>query len=470
MADPKINLPHNWKARPYQEPLFNAIIKQNVKRAVCVWHRRAGKDSCSINLIAVLAHMQSHFPVGTWWHCLPSFQQGRRVVWEGIDREGRRIIDQAFPSEIVESRNETNMQIKLKNGSVYQVVGSDNFDALVGTNPIGIIFSEYSLANPRAWDYVRPILAENGGIAIFIYTPRGKNHGYSLYNMAKSNPEWFCDRLTVEDTQAIPMSIVEEERKAGMEEALVQQEFYVDFSAAIVGSYYGDLIQKLHENKSIEDFDFTPNDINTHWDLGISDSTAIWFWKVGTDGEPEIVDCYQAHGLPISHYVKVIESKGYGYVRHWLPHDAQARSLATGMSIMEQLRDQGVPVAISPRLSLQDGIQAVRSVLVNPIKIHKTNCKQGVDALEAYHREYDEDTKTFKDKPVHDWSSHYSDAFRYMSLSIKAATRMTGVYQQQKLEMQKKQNEESRIKLPTMDELWAVREASMNTSFRPHIH
>jgi hypothetical protein len=460
-----ISLPHLWKARPYQEPLFNAVLQEGKKRACCVYHRRAGKDSMSINLLAVLSQLR----VGTYWHCLPSFQQGRRVVWEGIDKQGRRIIHQAFPEEIVESRNETNMSIKLKNGSVYQVVGSDNFDALVGSNPIGVVFSEYSLANPLAWDYVRPILAENGGWAIFIYTPRGKNHGFSLYNMARNNPEWFCDRLTVEDTQAIPMSIVEEERKSGMEEALLRQEFNVDFSAAVVGSYYADLIQKLYENESICNFDFDYSGVNTHWDLGISDSTAIWFWKLDEKGDPLVIDSYQAHGLPIAHYVKVIEAKGYNYVRHWLPHDAQARSLATGMSIMDQLRDQGVPVAISPKLSLQDGIQAVRAVLTSPIRIHKTNCKQGLDALEAYHREYDEVTKTFKDKPAHDWSSHYADGFRYLSLSIKTAIRLTSQYERDRMERMKKKDEPI-IKLPTMEELWQIRESEFGSNgYRPRI-
>jgi phage terminase large subunit len=456
-----VTLPNQWAARPYQFPLFNAILKEGKKRAACVWHRRAGKDSCAINLLAVLSQMR----VGTWWHCLPSFQQGRRVVWEGIDKQGRRIIEQAFPSELVESKNETNMQIKLKNGSVYQVVGSDSFDSLVGTNPIGVIFSEYSLADPRSWDYVRPILAENDGLAIFIYTPRGKNHGWSLYNMASANPEWFCERLTVEDTQAIPMAIVEEERKAGMEEALLKQEFYVDFTAAIVGSYYADLIHKMYENGAICDFEFDTHGINTHWDLGISDSTAIWFWRVGADGEPEIIDAYQAHGLPISHYVKVLEAKGYHYVRHWLPHDAQARTLATGMSVMEQMRDQGLPIAISPRLSIQDGIQASRSVLMSPIKVHKTNCKQGLDALEAYHREYDEVTKMFKDKPAHDWSSHYADSFRYMALSIKAATRMTRTFEQKRMD-DLKDKSAPKILLPTLDEMWSIRERELGKGFR----
>jgi phage terminase large subunit len=450
-----ISLPNQWSAREYQKPFFRAVLQDGIKRACMVWHRRAGKDSASVNLLAVLSQMR----VGTWWHCLPSFQQGRRVVWEGIDRQGRRIIEQAFPDALVESKNETNMAIKLRNGSIYQVVGSDNFDALVGTNPVGVVFSEYSLADPRAWDYVRPILAENDGIAIFIYTPRGKNHGYHLYNMARTNPSWFCELLTVNDTQAIPMTVVEEERAAGMPEDLIRQEFYCDFTAAVVGSYYADLLQALADRGGIYNFDYSLEGINTHWDIGISDSTAIWFWKVGPDGQTQIIDTYEAHGLPISHYVEVIKNKPYKYVRHWLPHDAQARTLATGTSIMEQLRDLGMPIAISPKLSIEDGIQAARAVLMSDIEFHKKNCQKGLDALEQYRREYDEGTKVFKKTPLHDWSSHFADAFRYLAISVRAAKSLTKSYESRRTSDMK--YDTPKIILPTMDDLWRFNDQNM---------
>jgi hypothetical protein len=447
----RISLPNQWKAREYQEPFFKAVLKDGIKRACLVWHRRAGKDSVSINLLAVLSQMR----VGTYWHCLPSFQQGRRVVWEGIDKQGRKITEQAFPEAIVESRNETNMSIKLKNGSIYQVVGSDNFDALVGTNPVGVIFSEYSLADPRAWDYVRPILAENEGIAIFIYTARGKNHGYKLRMMAENNPKWFFQILTVDDTKAISAEAVQEERDAGMPEDLVQQEYYCDFAAAVVGSYYADILQKLTLRGGQYDFDISMHGVNTHWDIGVSDSTAIWFWKIGENGKLQIIDCYEAHGLPISHYVEVLKNKPYKYVRHWLPHDAKARTLTTGSSIVEQMRAQNLPIALSPKLSIQDGIQAVRLVLMGDIEFHKSNTQKGFDALEQYRREYDEVTKMFKQKPEHDWSSHYADAFRYLALSAKVAMGLT--------ENAERKREESlitqpyvKIVLPTMDDMWKI--------------
>jgi phage terminase large subunit len=164
--------------------------------------------------------------------------------------------------------------------------------------------------------------------------------------------------------------------------------------------------------------------------------------------------------------VEAIKARGYNYIRHWLPHDAQARSLATGMSIMEQLRDQGIPVAISPRLSLEDGIQATRAVLQQPIRIHETNCRKGVEAMEAYHREYDEVNKTFKPKPFHDWSSHFADGFRYMALTLKSAIKMNSKFIDSRIS---DLTPKPTIILPTMDELWAMKEKEMGKGMRARI-
>ncbi len=168
--------------------------------------------------------------VGVYWHMLPLNTQARKVVWDAIDREGRRVIDQVFPLPLRKSVNSTEMKIELWNGSIWQCVGSDNYNALVGSNPVGVVFSEYSLADPASWDFIRPILAENGGWALFIYTPRGKNHGYTLYNTALA-AGWFVQKLTVDDTKAVPLGVIEEERRAGMSESMIQQEFYCSFEA-----------------------------------------------------------------------------------------------------------------------------------------------------------------------------------------------------------------------------------------------
>ena len=238
-----IRFPHRWRRRPHQARLWH-FLEQAIapvpsggeppgRRAVAVWHRRAGKDSLAVNFAACAALRR----VPNYWHMLPTARQGRKVVWEAIDGTGRRLIDQAFPPAIRESKSEEDMLIRLIGGSTWQVVGSDNFDRLVGANPAGVVFSEWALADPRAWEYVRPILAENGGWALFIYTPRGRNHGAALFDMARRTPGWFAERLTVNETGVIAPGVIEDERRSGMADELIRQEYYCSFEAALVGSY-----------------------------------------------------------------------------------------------------------------------------------------------------------------------------------------------------------------------------------------
>lgn len=221
----EVEIPNEWNPRKYQRDLWKYLCNGG-KRAVAIWHRRAGKDSLSLNWTAKAMLNR----VGVYWHMLPLNTQARKVVWDAIDKKGRRVIDQVFPVPLRKSVNSQEMKIEFWNGSIWQCVGSDNYNALVGSNPVGVVFSEYSLADPAAWDFIRPILAENGGWALFIYTPRGQNHGYTLYNNAIA-AGWFAQVLTVEDTQAIDLSVVDEERRAGMPEAMIQQEFYCSFDA-----------------------------------------------------------------------------------------------------------------------------------------------------------------------------------------------------------------------------------------------
>lgn len=391
------------------------------KRAVWVVHRRAGKDNTLLNQIAKMSQRR----VGTYWHMLPTNRQGRKVVWDGIDRHGRRIIDQAFPKAMREGKaNSTEMKINLKNGSVIQIVGSDSYDSLVGSNPIHVTFSEWPLTKPSAWEFIRPILRENEGTAGFIYTPRGKNHGWKLLQVAKGNPAWFCQVQSILDTKALSLEDINEERQDGMPEELIQQEYYCSFEVSNAGSYYGAMIGELEAKELITTFPFSTDDVFTHWDIGFTDSTAIWFWKFRPDGGVDVIDCYEAHGLQVNHYVEVLHSKPYNYKYHFLPHDSNdARfKYATGLTIKEQLKAVLPNVKITPKLSKEDGIQAARVLLspTNRTRIHKGNCKAGLEALEHYHREYNEDTRTYSKEPEHDWSSHYADAFRYLAVSVEA--------------------------------------------------
>ncbi len=205
-----VTLPYNFTPRDYQLPMWD-YFQNGGNGGVCVWHRRSGKDLNGIHMCAAKAMQR----VGLYWHLLPTYQQGRKIVWNGMDRDGRPFID-AFPPELIDGvPKQQDMSIRLVNGSIYQVVGTDDVDRLVGTNPVGCIFSEYSLHDPAAWNYIRPILAENGGWALFIYTARGRNHGYRLFEMASKNERWFCQRLTVDDTGVVPQQLIDDERAEG---------------------------------------------------------------------------------------------------------------------------------------------------------------------------------------------------------------------------------------------------------------
>ena len=228
MSSTHLTIPNEWRPLAHQHPLYRQFGHgKRFQRGCAVWHRRAGKDSVALNLTV----RDMFRRVGTYWHLFPEQTQARRAIWNGIDRQGRRIIDQVLPPEVRRRTSGQEMLIETVNGSVWQMAGSDNFDSLVGSNPVGVVFSEWSLANPEAWEYIRPILVENDGWALFIYTPRGRNHGYGTYTRALEAEGWFCERLTVEDTGLILPEQIEDERRAGMSEGKIRQEFFCSFEA-----------------------------------------------------------------------------------------------------------------------------------------------------------------------------------------------------------------------------------------------
>lgn len=226
----QVKVPHNFSCRPYQVPIWNAIVKEGKNRAVVVWHRRSGKDKTFINILTTKMCQRR----GVYYYFLPTYGQGRKILWDGMDKSGFKFLDH-IPSDLIVKKNDTEMKIEIVNGSILQVVGTDNFDSIMGTNPIGCVFSEYSLQDPKAWEFIRPILLENDGWAIFNFTPRGQNHAKDLYDMARMNDDWFCQLLTVNDTtdhdckRLITDDMLDAERLSGMSETLIQQEYYCNF-------------------------------------------------------------------------------------------------------------------------------------------------------------------------------------------------------------------------------------------------
>lgn len=419
----EITIPYKFTPRDYQIPLISCIDR-GYKRAVCIFHRRAGKDKTLINLITKEALKR----VGVYYYLFPTYKQGRKIIWQGIDKAGMKFTDH-IPEEIRKRTNDQEMMIELKNGSIIQIIGTDDIDRIVGTNPVGCVFSEYSLQNPKAWDLLRPILAENEGWAVFNYTPRGKNHGYELYEMAKNNPKWFAQILTVDDTKAISQEAIEEERLAGMDEDLIQQEFYCSFEAAIQGAYYAKQINKANEDGRITNVPYVENlPVYTVWDLGVGDSTAIWFVQL-VNQEIRIIDYYEAQGEGLPYYAKVLDEKGYKYGGHYAPHDIQVREMGSGLSRLETARSLGINFQVVKNISIDDGINAARTIF-NRCWFDKEKTKQGVNCLVNYHKEYDEKRKEYKNIPYHDWSSHGADAFRYLAIQFGNKGNTTSIFNQ----------------------------------------
>jgi len=418
-----LDLPNEWEARDYQAPLFNYMFEGGLdrKRAACVWHRRGGKDSCCLQLSAVSSQMR----VGTIWHMLPTLKQGRRVIWDGIDRDGRRMIDQAFPKamrQVDNPINNSDMQIRMRNGSIYQVVGSDNYDSLVGTNPIGVIFSEYAVADPKAWDYIRPILAENGGWALFIYTPRGKNHGKKLFDMAQGNPRWHASMLTVEDTfrpdgtHVIGPDIIAEERNEGMSEEKILQEYFCSFEAGMEGAFYTLELNQAEQEGRIGQFPHDPGkQVQTWWDIGFRDATSIIFTQRGDDGKPVIIDYLEERNKALDAWIRDVRSLPYDYDEHNGPHDLENTDWTTGKTRREFASALDFNFDIVPKLPVQDGIDASRAI-IRVARFNEPKVGRLLDGLYSYQREYDDRLQIFRDKPFHNWASHPADAMRYLSV------------------------------------------------------
>ncbi len=403
-----------FKPRSYQLPLCKTFEEGKLKRMLVLWPRRAGKDICAFNLMVRAAIRM----IGVYYYIFPTYSQARKVIWDSITNTGDRFLDY-IPKELVAGTNSQEMKIKLINGSIIQLVGSDNIDAIVGTNPRGIIFSEYALQDPRAYQFLRPIILANNGWALFISTVRGKNHLFEMFEIARNNPEtWFSQKLTVEDTGHISLHDIEAEKAEGlMSEDLIQQEYYNSFELGVEGSYYAKYLDKMRVKGQIGVVPWENGfKVNTVWDLGVRDSTTIiWYQVIGQT--IRIIDCYENSKVGLDHYVKVIQQKPYIYNKHIAPHDIKVREFTSGMARIDAARNLGIIFTTAPDLSIMDGIESVRSSF-NRIWIDEVKCRTLIKSLENYRQEYDSKRKVYKPYPLHDWSSHFADCMRYLCISL----------------------------------------------------
>lgn len=415
----KITLPNSWRPRPYQRAAWS-YLENGGLHAELIWHRRSGKDEICLHRTACAAFER----VANYWHMLPLAVQVRKAIWEAVNpHTGKRRIDEAFPHELRATTREDQMLIKFVNGSSWQALGSDNFNAMVGSPPAGIVYSEWALANPSARAYLRPILAENKGWQVFITTPRGKNHAHTTFTAAQKTVGAFAQRLTALETGVFTPEALEAERQsyigdygADMGQALFEQEYLCSFDAAILGAFYGAEMKRAHEEGRITHVPYDPGlPVFTIQDIGFTDDTVILFFQV-LRGEIRIIDCYDGAGHGVEHYAEVMKGKPYTYGAHWLPHDAQARTMvAAGRTVVEQYRDCGIsPIHVLPnKQTEQQGILSVRKLFPN-LWIDAGQ-EILIEAITQFQREWDDDRKCFKDAPKRDWTNHFADALRYLS-------------------------------------------------------
>lgn len=404
---------NRFQPRWYQVPIMDAIINKSYKRIVAIMPRRSGKDMVAWNICI----RECISKVCVIYYIFPTYSQAKKVIWDSVTNTGVRILDY-IPEELIESKNSQEMKIRFCNGSLLQLVGSDNIDSLMGTNPQGCVFSEYALQDPRAYQFIRPILTANNGWALFITTPRGKNHLWEMYNIALSSPEWFAYKLTVDDTKHISQEAIDRERADGlMSEDLIQQEYYTSFTLGVEGSYYSKYIDRMKLNGQIGIVPWEScAKVHTAWDIGVRDSTSIIFFQV-IGQTVRIIDCYEKSKEGLEHYIGVINSKPYLYGRHIAPHDIRVKEFGSGMTRIEKAKQLGINFVVSNEVSIMDGIESCRSAF-SKIWIDEVKCATLIKSLENYRQEYDAKKKVYKSVPLHDIYSHFCDSFRYLCVSL----------------------------------------------------
>ena len=394
--------------------VFQDFHDRQERWAVIVAHRRCGKTVAVLNdtIHRALTEGKEN---AQYAYIAPYYAQAKSIAWSYLLR---------FTEPVRKQANQSELWVELINGAKIRLFGGDNPDALRGNYLDGVVLDEMADMKPRLWgEIVRPLLADRLGWATFIGTPKGHNGFYEIFSKAEQQQNWYVKVLRASQTKILPQEELDDARSM-MSEDQYEAEFECNFESAILGAYYGKEMRELTDQGRITDVEHDPMfKVNTAWDLGYSDDTSIWWYQV-IHGEIRVLNYHSSNGETVEYYTDLIQQKKreykYEYGIHWLPHDARAKTLASGgKSIIEQISNK-IPIEslkIVPSLSLQDGIQASRMALKRSWFDHK--CIDGIECLRQYQREYDEDKKVFRDKPRHDWTSHGSDAYRMLSIAWK---------------------------------------------------
>lgn len=384
------------KVRPQLKP----IIANDKRWGVVVAHRRAGKTVAAIQRL-ILSALQSPREAPRCAYVAPTYGQAKAIAWDYLKR---------FTRDVATAVHESELRVTLPNEGQIRLFGAENYDSLRGLYLDDVILDEFADMSPEIWTVVRPALSDRGGRAMFIGTPKGRNEFWRIYDNATRDEAWFHLALRASETGLLSAEELADARK-GLTDEQFRQEYECSFDAAILGSYYGRLLDEAQEAGRIGNVPYDPAAlVDTWWDLGVGDSTAIWFVQ-RAGAETHVIDYHEMTGEGLPYYAKVIQSKPYVYGRHIAPHDIAVRELGTGRSRIEAAADLGLRFETAPRLPVDDGINAVRLALPK-CWFDATRCKQGLEAMRQYRKDWDEKLKTFRDRPRHDWSSHAADAFR----------------------------------------------------------
>ena len=399
-----------YQPRPLQLEIHKGLVSHRFAVAVC--HRRFGKSVLSVNHLIVDA-LRCERERPRFAYIGPTYTQAKSTVWDYIQQYADPIPGRTF--------NQSELRADFPNGGQVRVFGSDNPDSLRGLYFDGVVLDEYGLMQPRIFSEVlRPALSDRKGWALFIGTPAGRNQFYYAVEEAKTkhaagDPEWYFAEYKASQTGYVEADELESARRS-MTADEYAQEYECSFEAAVKGAIYAKELETARNRGHITRVPMDPRlPVDTDWDLGVGDSTAIWFSQSLRSGELRVIDFYEASGEGLPHYAQVLGSKGYTYGHHWAPHDIEVRELGSGRSRLETAASLGIKFRICPKLDIEDGIHAAR-MLFPSCWFDAEKCKPGLEALQHYRRDYNQRLNEFKATPVHDWASHAADAWRYLAV------------------------------------------------------
>lgn len=410
----------DFRVRWYQQRLHHAFVNREFDRYMAVWHRRAGKDEILMQGTAELAERE----IGAYWHCFPEYKQARKAIWNGINaRTGQRRIFDAFPQATIKRMQDDDMFLELHSGSTFQLLGSDRYDATVGSGPRGICYSEWALSNPSAWAYHSPMIRETKGWAAFITTPRGQNHAHTMSMRAKESPHWFYQHLSVAETRALStpdlaeaLSEYQDLHGIDMGQAIFEQEYLCSWSGAVIGAFWGAEMNRAEAQGRVRKMDVDHSQpVHTAWDLGKTSNNPIWCFQV-IDNRPVIVDFYEPDSDDLDDWISWLNEQNYHGV-DYVPHDIMVTEWGSGKTRMDRLVDRGRKPRRIPRVSVADGLQAGRETINSALFRETPRVRKGIEGLKNYRREWDDDRKVFRENAHKDWAEHIGSAFRYLGLS-----------------------------------------------------